>query len=193
MNGCKIAKEIGVDVVRINALMRERENFKLEDYINVSVDAIKKTLDKTKDLNVSLAMENHGVIANRREFVRNLISTVNSDLFGLTFDTGNFYWYGYPINEVYEILKEFAKYVKHTHMKNAVVPAALKNTMRKPTEVTMAPLYEGDVDMKLVINTLKNSGYDGDITIEDESMGRFTSEERIEILKKDVEYLKLLI
>jgi len=192
-DACTVAYDLGVDTVRINSLMREIPGYTLEKYIDRMEKAVNLCLQKCKDLGVSLAVENHGIIGNREEFIREIYKRINDEHFGLTLDTGNFYWYGYPLSKVYEIIKEFAHLVKHTHFKNASVPENVKETVRKPGEVTMMPLYEGDIDLGKVIKILKSAGYDGDVNIEDESLGRFKGDQRIQVLKKDIEYLKTLI
>jgi len=188
---CEAAVDLGVKVARINALMREAPGFTLEKYIERAASSIKACNRSLAELGVSLAVENHGVIANRREFLQGLLKEVGSENLGLTLDTGNFYWFGYPIQEVYDIIREFAGHVKHTHIKNATTER--KNERRKPREIVMAPLYEGDLNLKLVVNTLKRAGYDHDLTIEDESLGRFSPEERRKILKKDADFLRSLL
>lgn len=55
------------------------------------------------------------------------------------------------------------------------------------------PLYEGDIDLKRVIRVLREAGYTGDLTIEDESLGKYVEEERKIVLKKDIEFIKKLI
>ncbi len=191
LKACKAAADLGVKVARINALMREAPGFTLEKYIERAVSSIKACNRSLAKLGVSLAVENHGVIANRREFLKGLLKEVGSDNLGLTLDTGNFYWFGYPVQEVYDIIREFAGHVKHTHIKNATT--ARKNERRKPSEIVMAPLYEGDLNLKLIVDALKRAGYDHDLTIEDESLGRFSLEERRKILKKDADFLRSLL
>ncbi|MEM3570161.1 MAG: hypothetical protein QXU11_01155 [Thermoproteota archaeon] len=40
---------------------------------------------------------------------------------------------------------------------------------------------------------MRKAGYTGDLTIEDESLGKYGREERKAVLKKDVEFIKKLI
>ncbi len=115
---------------------------------------------------------------------------------GLTLDTGNFYWYGYPLQEVYKIILDFAPYVKHTHLKNVSYSEERRNVVRKPGEgwpKVAAPLYVGDINLERVVDMLNKAGYDKDLTIEDESLGNFPREQRAEILRKDIEFVKRLI
>ncbi|MBU2495925.1 MAG: sugar phosphate isomerase/epimerase, partial [Candidatus Omnitrophica bacterium] len=57
----------------------------------------------------------------------------------------------------------------------------------------VSPIYEGDLDHGRVIRILKETGYDGPLTIEDESLGKFEPANQKEVLKKDVSYLKKLL
>jgi len=196
VDACKVAQEIGVNVVRINSVMRVKPDVPEENYVKRTVGCVKEILKRTSDLEVSLAMENHGFIGNKREFISKILQEVNSERMGLTLDTGNFYWYGYPLAEVYEIIDSFASYVKHTHLKNLKFSVERRNVMRKPGEgwpKTAAPLYEGDIDLGRIVESLRKAGYDGDLTIEDESLGNYKPEERLTIIKKDIEHVKSLL
>ncbi|MBS7609336.1 sugar phosphate isomerase/epimerase [Candidatus Bathyarchaeota archaeon] len=190
---CAIAQELGVKVVRINAVMKEIPGASLLDYHRLTVKGIKACLRKAEDLGISLAVENHGIIANKFGFLIRLFKVIGSELFGLTLDTGNFYWFGYPLEEIYDIVYGLAPFVKHTHIKNGRVPADRRDRKRKPRDMNMTPLYEGDIDMKIVVETLKDAGYDHDLTIEDESLGNFPVEDRKAILVKDVDYMRKLL
>ena len=56
-----------------------------------------------------------------------------------------------------------------------------------------ATVYEGDIDHRRVIDTIRSAGYDGDLTIEDESLGQFPKEECFGVIKRDIEYVRGLI
>jgi len=186
----EIAKELGVKVVRVNAVMKLRPNWTLSDALKVTVKALKEASEYDKK--IWLAVENHGIISNKREFLRSLFENTKGFRIGLTLDTCNFYWYGYPLTKVYEIYEEFAKYVKHTHIKNATAIGP-RDSFRKPGEVQMKPLYEGDIDLKRTVLTLMKSGYEGDLTIEDESLGHYSVKERRKIIVKDIQFLERIL
>ena len=183
-----IARRLGVGVVRVDTIVKEVEGYSLEDYIRASINWLRELKGKVKD--VVLAVENHGYVSNREEYLDALFKEFPETFLGLTLDTGNFYWYGYSLSKVYDIVEKFADRVKHTHVKNAV--AERKETQRKPGEVTMSPLYEGDIDLKNIVSILRKHGYNGDLTIEDESLGRYSVLERKNILIKDAKYLSAL-
>lgn len=193
VNACEAAYELNCSVVRINTFMRIIHSFTMKDYIDKTVEYVKQCLNLVRNYDVSLAMENHGYISNDREFISEVINEVSSERFGLTLDTGNFYWYGYPLSELYDIYEEFASYVKHTHIKNFVVENAYKDRRRLGLGVGRiqgAPLYEGDINIGRVIGILHKAGYDYDLTLEDESLYRFDNKLWKDIIKKDVEYLR---
>ena len=193
---CYAASELGVRAVRINSVMRPQAEVSEKEYIERTIKSIKKILNSTEGLNVCLALENHGVLGNKREFIRDVIDGVESKRLGLTLDTGNFYWFGYPLDEVYKIIEEFASYVKHVHLKNVTFSPPERNKKREPGfnwPDSAATIYEGDLDHKHIINILKSSGYDGDLTIEDESLNKFPKEERLKIIKEDIDFIKSLL
>lgn len=192
---CKIAEKLGVKAVRID-LATHSEETKPDIFIPQATSAVKKILSLTEDTGINLGMENHGRLANEKEFLDKILQQVDSDRLGLTLDTGNFYWYGYPLSQLYEIMKYYARGVKHTHIKNIRYPAEKREIKREigwEYGKFVSPIYEGDVDHKRVVSILKEAGYDGDITIEDESLSKFPKEEKGEILKKDVTYLNEII
>lgn len=193
VNACKVAGELGAKVVRIDTVMRERKGATMKDYVSLAARNIEECLRQTRGLGVSLAMENHGVIANREDFIQGVFEAIKSDLWGLTLDTGNFYWYGYPLKDVYRIIERLSPWVKHTHMKNATAAEELKERQRRPGEIRMSPLSQGDIGLEKVVGLLKQVRYDHDLCIENESLGLFPSERRQEILKEDAAYLQSLI
>ena len=148
------------------------------------------------DLEIEFAVENHGAISNKLEFLRGLYKGVGSPRLGHTLDTGNFYWYGYPLSKVYEIIEELAPVTKHTHIKNINYPQDTREQNRGmgwEYEKYVSPLSEGNIDLGRVTELLKKAKFKGDLCIEDESLGKFPPEERKSILKRDVDFLKPLL
>lgn len=193
LSAIEVASDLEVNIIRINAVMRLITGYDLEKYVRRVENAIRECMGICHNLGVSLAIENHGVIANKREFLRLLFQRIDDEHLGLTLDTGNFYWFGYPLSEVYEIVNEFASKVKHTHIKNAIAETNKREVFRGVGEVRMAPLYQGDIDLKRVVRALKEAGYNYDLTVEDESLGMFEGEERLTVLRKDVEFIRKLV
>lgn len=189
---------LGVKILRIDIAANEpgKEPKPWQEYLNRAVSAVKECLKRTEKLGIEFAVENHGIISNTIEFLRGLYKGVDSPRLGHTLDTGNFYWFGYPLSQVYEILEEFAPYTKHTHIKNINFPPEEREKMRQPGwgyEKYVSPLKEGDIDLGKVVKFLKKAKFKNDLCIEDESLGKFPPEQKMEILKKDAEFLKSLL
>lgn len=192
----RIAHRLGVSAIRVDAVVSGWETMGIENATHLFAEHIKQVLEATDDTDVQLGIENHGTLGNRPEFLQALFEAVGSPRLGLTLDTGNFYWFGYPLSRVYEIIGQFAPKTKHTHVKNIAYPPETREQHR-PVGYEygryVCPIYEGDIDHSVIIKTLKEVGYNGDLCIEDESLGKFAPEERRLVLCRDAEYLKALI
>lgn len=172
----KAAQQLGAPAVRIDAIMHGERDLPLEQRYALVANAIKRILAETADTGVDLGIENHGFQGNDPEFIRGLLAAVGSPRLGLTLDSGNFYWRGWPLSRVYEIFEEFAPNVKHTHIKNIAYPPEMRETQREvgyEYGKYASPIHEGDIDHSRYIATLKKAGYDRDICLEDESMGKY--------------------
>jgi len=193
----ELADAMGMPSVRIDSAMSKERELDFETRVKIFAEGLGGALERTTGSKVALGIENHGFQGNNLAFQLNVYQTVGSDRLGSTMDTGNFYWRGYPLSEVYGILRVLAPYTKHTHLKNINYPENLRETTREAGweyEKYVSPLDEGDIDHAKVLALLAEAGYDGDICIEDESLGHYSSpEERIEVLKRDVTYCKAII
>lgn len=188
----KVAQALGIKAIRIDVVPH---NQPLDKFLDIAGDAILKILANTESMGVSFGVENHGH-ANNPDFLKPLFKRIDSPRFGLTFDTGNFYWYGLPRSQVYELCEYFAPRVVHTHCKSIKYPED-KREIRRPMGLDYGklccPIYEGDIDFGRIVAILKKAGYANDLCIENESLGRFPEAERANILKREIEYLKKMI
>ena len=60
-------------------------------------------------------------------------------------------------------------------------------------ETYVSPIYEGDIDHRKYVDSLKKVNYTEDLCIEDESLSKYSPKEVLEIMKKNAEYLKSLL
>ena len=108
-------------------------------------------------------------------------------------DTGNFYWYGHPLEDLYGIFARFAARVFHTHCKNIKYPED-RRQVRRPMGWEYGkyncPIYDGDVDFKRIVQMLRQANYAGDLCVENESLDKFPPGERAQVLKREVQMLK---
>lgn len=193
----ELADVMGMPCVRIDSAMRRERELDFETRVNLFADNLKAALDRTAGSHVTLGIENHGYQGNNLAFQLNVYRRVGDDRLGATMDTGNFYWRGYPLSEVYGILRILAPYARHTHLKNINYPEQTREVMREggwEYDQYVSPLDEGDIDHAKVLRILAEAGYDGDICIEDESLHHYaTPEERIAVLERDVAHVRACI
>jgi len=193
----ELADLMGMPAVRIDSAMSRERELDFETRVALFADALGETLRRTAGSKVTMGIENHGFQGNNLAFQLNVYQRVGSDRLGSTMDTGNFYWRGYPLSEVYGILRVLAPFTKHTHLKNIKYPEDQREIMREAGweyGTYVSPLDEGDIDHAKVLQILADAGYSGDICIEDESLGHYeTPEERIAVLERDVAHVKNII
>ena len=192
----RAAGALGVPAVRVDAIMTGEHDLPPQRRRQVIVDSVLQVLEATDGVPVDLGMENHGVQGNDPAFVQGLLDAVGSGRFGLTLDSGNFYWAGHPLDEVYAILERLSPHAKHTHLKNIAYPPDMRNRRREvgwEYGEYVSPLPDGDIDHARVISFLRAAGYDRDLTLEDESLGKFAVPQRKQVLKRDAEHIRALI
>ncbi len=188
----KAAQELGVRAIRIDVWPHR---LKEDEFFPFAVDACKRLCQTADGTNVRFGIENHGKVTNNPEFLQKLFDAVGSPRLGLTLDCANFYWYGHTLSRLYSIYEQFAPRVFHTHCKNIKFPAEKRETQRPmgwEYEKYNCPIYEGDIDFKRLIQILRKGGYEGDLCVEDESLGKYAKAEQAEILRKETAMLKEL-
>ncbi len=175
------AAALGVPAIRIDPVMSGEQHMPIEERQEIVATCLRAILDATPETGVDLGIENHGYQGNDPEFLIGLLALVDSSRLGLTLDSGNFYWRGWPLSRVYEIFEQFAPLVKHTHIKNIKYPEEIRETQREigfEYDRYVCPIHEGDIDHARYIRILKAAGYDRDICLEDESLGKYSKEQR---------------
>jgi len=189
----RAAVEMGVPAVRID-LIPHKQGMPENDFIARAAQVAKRTFAECPK--IKLAIENHGGTSNRPEFLEKVFDAAGDKRLGLTLDTGNFYWFGHPLDKIYQIMETYGSLVYHTHCKNISYPVEMRNIQREigyKYGEYVAPIYAGDVDHAKAVAILKKAGYKGSMCVEDESLGKFSKEEQAEVLKKDVDFLKSLV
>ena len=190
----RAADALKMDAIRIDAHMHRESDWPLEKRITIFADCMKRVIDETSDTDVPMGIENHGIQGNTPEFLDRVLDSVGSERLGLTMDTGNFYWAGNPLDDVYRILEHFAPKTKHTHCKNISYPADIRQTRREAGldyEKRACPIPEGDIDHNRVVDILKAAGYKSDLCLEDESIYWMNDvEKKRQSLVKGIEALK---
>ncbi len=185
------AQALGVTAIRIDVVPQKLSR---PEFLKLATATLAKVIAATESTGVAFAVENHGNTTNDPEFLRPLFAGLSSKRLGLTFDAGNFYWYGHPLSKVYELYETFAPRVFHTHCKNINYPAAMREQHRPmgwEYGKYHRPIYSGDIDFRRVVSILKKAGYANDLCIEDESLKK-GSNDSADILAKELQLLKEL-
>ena len=188
----RAARELGAPVVRIDPLARDK---------SLSPDAVRENfirrtaelLCRMEDTGVKLGIENHGPLANDPAFLDSVLAAIPDSRLGLTLDTGNFYWFGFPLEAVYELIERYAPAVKHTHLKNINFPAEVAARRREvgfEYKQYCCPLHEGNLDLRRIVKTLRDAGYERDLCVEDESLFKTAPEQRPAVLRREVSALR---
>ena len=189
----ELAGLMGMPTIRIDSAMSRERELDFGTRVDLFARGLGGALERTKGLNVAMGIENHGFQGNNLAFLLNVFRLVKSDRLGSTLDTGNFYWRGYPLSEVYGILTLLAPHAKHTHCKNIHYPEEKREEIREAGweyGTYVCPLYEGDIDHGHVVRILSEAGYAGDVCIENESLKKWDSpEERQKVLGREVAHL----
>ena len=196
VDGIRAAEALGAPAVRADTIMRgagiEERGARIQRYVT----AVRQVLSQTEGSPVAVGMENHGAQGNDPEFLAGVLDAIPDPRLGLTLDTGNFYWSGQPLSELYRIYKRFAPRVRHTHLKSIAYPPEERERRRetgwKYGEYA-SPLAEGDIDLSRVLKLFRESGYDDSLTIENEALGRLAPDAKRAALVSDAAHLKTLL
>jgi sugar phosphate isomerase/epimerase len=186
------AQAFGVNAIRVDVVPRKIAG---AQFLAFAIQACKQLCDLVKDTPVRFAIENHGNWTNNPALLRDLFDGVGSAQLGLTLDAMNFYWYGHPLEQVYGICEQIASRAFHTHCKNLRYPEE-KRSERRPMgweyAKYAAPVYDGDLDYQKIAASLRQAGYQGDLCLENECLGRFPKEQHVDILCQELMLLKRL-
>lgn len=189
IRACSAARELDVPVVRIDPLTKDK-SLPPERVRDNFVARVREVLDASRDTGVDLGIENHGPVACDPQWLDAVLAAVPDHRLGLTLDTGNFYWFGFPLSEMYGLIEHFAPRAKHTHLKNINFPKELADVKREVGhgyKEYCCPLDEGNLDLRRVIEILRSAGgYSRDLCVENESLFKYGADDKVNVLRRDV-------
>lgn len=138
------AADMGAPCARIFAGNMPKDRPEEEVFKSV-IDCIETCCDYASSKGVMLALENHGGIVADAEGVIKIMKAVNSEWFGMKWDSGNFH-----TADPYADLTKTAPYAITTHMKTEFYPGNKKQ----------------DADLERVVKILKDANYRGYLHLE---------------------------
>ncbi len=168
--GISEAVQFGAKVVRVFAGdVSETVSFdQARDYI---VHGLAEASKLAAQHGVKLALENHGTLAGRGDQVRDLIEDVRqlcgNDALGANPDTGNFLIVGQRSDEA---IRQVASLAYMVHFKDFKQAPADHSGFTYDTldgkHLVGTAVGEGEVNLKACIETLKEGGFDGWLSVE---------------------------
>ncbi len=187
-----VAQALNVKVIRIDVAPHKTP---VDQFLPVAIKACKAVCAIGEGRPVRYGIENHSRFTNDPAVLDQLFAAVGSPQLGLTLDALNFYWYGWPLEELYGMYEKFAPRVVHTHCKSIGYPPDRRN-VRRPMgweyAKYAAPIYAGDIDYKRVVAILRKANYQGDLCLENECLKHFPPADQPGVLRKEIELLKSL-
>jgi sugar phosphate isomerase/epimerase len=187
------ALDLGRPVIMVPVVGR---GFSDEEFVKRGGELAKKLAAVAERYDVQIALENLGHYWNRKEILEPVLKAVPTNRVGLALDITNMYWFGHPLSEIYELAENFAPYVRYVHVKNVQYPDEKRDVQRPEGweyGKYAAPVREGNIDFRKIVAMLRKAGYRGDLTLEDDSLGKFDAAGQKKVLQDDVQLLREII
>ncbi|MEA3399772.1 MAG: sugar phosphate isomerase/epimerase family protein [Armatimonadota bacterium] len=131
---------------------RPKDEVPEDRYAEAIITCVRACLPMCEELNMHLAIDNHGVVSNDYELQLEVFETVDSEYVGANMDTMNYRWFGYEVERLPEIYEAIAPWTKHTHMKDG------RNSR---SDYQGAALGDGEIPLDVAVEALQDNGYDG--------------------------------
>ncbi|MCY3833553.1 MAG: sugar phosphate isomerase/epimerase [Chloroflexi bacterium] len=159
--GVDIARELGVDIVRVFS-GSERAGVSQEQGMVWILEGLLAGAAYAEARGVTLALENHGRFAGRSDQVRGIIEQVNSSALRVNLDTGNFLPVGQNPVEAAEDLADLASLVHLKDMRLAQGDEA-SHVFTAPDGqmLTGSVIGDGLVDLAAIRVVMDGAGYAG--------------------------------
>ncbi len=167
-----------------------------EDFVRQSIALLQALAPIVERTGRTLAIENLGLHLNRREVLLPIHRAVPGKHIGLAHDVANMYWFGHALESVYELASNVAPYVRYVHVKNIRYPADARGIRRAPGweyGKYADTVRGGDIDFDKVIAIYAAAGFRGDLTIEDDSLGKLDAGGKRRALIDDAKLLRKII
>ena len=159
--GVDIARELGVDIVRVFS-GSERAGVSQEQGLAWILEGLSAGAAYAETRGVTLALENHGRFAGRSDQVRGIIEQVKSPALRVNLDTGNFLPVGQDPVEAAEDLAELASLMHLKDMRPAAGDEA-SHVFAAPDGQMLTGCVIGDglVDLAAIRAVMDGAGYAG--------------------------------
>jgi sugar phosphate isomerase/epimerase len=180
------AKSIGAKVMRVvgSSLM-----FRFEPHgpqIEKLSEMFSKAVKVAEEAGIKLADENH--IDYSPDEMLQIIQNVNSQNFGINFDTGNFMR---VLADPVEGMEKLAKYTFATHIKD--LKPQKGQSVSSWHFFACTPVGDGLVDNQRLAQILKDAGYEGSLAVEIDYLHPDYNNDEDKAVAQSVAYLKEIV
>ncbi|MCY3736191.1 MAG: sugar phosphate isomerase/epimerase [Gemmatimonadaceae bacterium] len=154
---CEIIPKAGTDIVRSDGGWDRGGQVPQERWDGMMLEAFQRCAEFLEELDVRIALDNHGVSTNDGDWQLHLIERVGSDRLGVNLDTMNYRWFGHDLDRIDHFYEILAPHTFHTHIKDGT---------GSRSEYKGAALGEGEIHLDHAIECLRGAGYSGAWTVE---------------------------
>lgn len=162
-------------------------DYDMDAMMKQAIEAFKECAAYAESRGVVLCLENHGKTAGKSEQVKTILDAVNSPSMKANTDTGNFLLVD---EEPTEAISNLAGNIGLVHFKDLVeVPEKMQYDAISGRHYKGTIIGEGEVDLKSIVQILKDSNYQGYLSIEYEGL----EEDILDAVVKSVENTKKAI
>ena len=169
----EITKALGAKIMRHDVCSKLPEGWDHKDAIKAAVPRIRRVADRAAEMGITTCVENHGLIIQAPERVKELIEAVDRPNYGWLCDIGNFLC---ADCDPLESTKIAAEYTVHAHAKDFLFksadtpkPYGFFNTAGQ-NYIRGTVIGHGIVPVVACVNVLKKAQYNGFISVEFEGM-----------------------
>lgn len=173
-----IAKILGADKLRHDAAWSVPDDIRafagFEQLLPVLVDGCRRVTEYAQAKGITTMIENHGFFCQDSERVEKIINGVGNANFGILLDIGNF---ACADENSALAAGRLAPYIKHVHAKdfhiksgNGYDPGSGFFKSRGGNYLRGSIIGHGNIPVMQCLSIVKNSGYDGYVSIEFEGL-----------------------
>jgi len=146
-----LAKILGTSVLRTEG-GRPKDSVPAERHVEAMAECLKRCLPFAERDQMTLAVDNHGLITNDADLQVRLLEAVGSPWVQATLDTMNYRWAGHDLDTVGRFYETIAPFVRHVHIKDGT--GSLK-------DYKGCVIGDGEIDVPSAIAALKAVDFDG--------------------------------
>lgn len=164
--GVEVADRLGVRTLRVFS-GNAKPGYAFEDGLAWIVEGLAASAEHAQRYHVTLALENHGLMAGRSDQVQQVIAAVGSPALRANIDTGNFLLVGQNPTDAAQELAPLAALVHLKDFRRAR-PDETEHIYKAldGTPFTGAVVGQGQVDLPAIVKLLDAAGYGGWLSLE---------------------------